>query len=153
MKVNIIFLDFDGVLLNRNSYSRASGSQSAADPKCVAILNRIIEETGAHIVVTSTWRKGQSRTTLADILYMWGVKGIVRDLTPVLLLASRGEEIQYWIYRFVDAGREPLGQFTIIDDDVDMGELTCRLVRTNGEVGLTEQDADRAIAMLMEGIN
>jgi predicted mannosyl-3-phosphoglycerate phosphatase (HAD superfamily) len=62
-KVKVIFLDIDGVLCNHESISAGYKTRTAPeqDPygphvDCVAALNRIIKETGAKIVVSSTWR-------------------------------------------------------------------------------------------------
>jgi hypothetical protein len=60
----IIFLDFDGVLNNPGCYEIASGSHTPPDQSCVDALNRIISETGASIVVSSSWRRNVAlRTT------------------------------------------------------------------------------------------
>ena len=67
LKMKIIFLDFDGVLINRESLKQASGLQSKAHPSCVAALNSIIEVTEASIVVTSTWR-GKLISPVRDLL-------------------------------------------------------------------------------------
>lgn len=55
----VIFLDIDGVLINRESFMaplKMRGVRVAAHPACMAQLNRIIADTGAGIVVSSTWR-------------------------------------------------------------------------------------------------
>jgi hypothetical protein len=143
--VATIFLDIDGVLINRKSLRQASGLRSNADPDCVAELNRITDATGARIVVTSTWRR-QGRRFVTDALRKWGVSGQVVGCTPVMSVPDRGNEIQ----AFIDAYRRPVGSFIIIDDDSDMLHLMPRLIRTNYEAGLTQADADRAIAMLQD---
>lgn len=58
----VIFLDIDGVLntkwwytqMNRNTPKDKYGY--AFDPKAVANLRRIVEETGADIVISSSWK-------------------------------------------------------------------------------------------------
>lgn len=158
--MKVIFLDFDGVLCNPESISAGYKARTAPEqdpygphPDCVAQLNRIIAETGAVVVVSSTWRKCRSRnarTTMAERLKRWGVKGKVIDVTPELhgdqyAYKRRGCEIQLWLERYA---RHPVESFVILDDDNDMGRLSHRLVRTNSVYGLTEADADRAIAIL-----
>ena len=143
--VKLVFLDVDGVLVNRRSLMVRSGLNAKADPPCVAALNRVIAETGAKIVVSSTWRMaGDSR--IKRHLKSWGVMGRVVGCTPVMRHLNRGGEIQ----AFMDAWSSPkqIGAIVIIDDDRDMDHLSDRLVRTEFEVGFTEADADRAIAML-----
>lgn len=153
----VIFLDFDGVLCNVESISagykeRTSPEQDpyGAHADCVAALNRIIEQTGAVIVVSSTWRKGPTRNAaMRDRLNRWGVKGQMIGITPILVgdeykYKRRGCEIQQWL----DTSRTPVTSFVILDDDSDMAHLRHRLVRTKMPEGLTEEDADLAIAML-----
>lgn len=154
--MKVIFLDFDGVLCNHESISAGYKSRTAPeqDPygphdDCVAALNRIIQETGAVVVVSSTWRKRQNRNAIMrETLKRWGVVGQVIDCTPILergaFSVQRGTEIQQWLKTV----RVPVTSFVILDDDSDMGQLRHRLVQTVNAVGLTMADAERAIAIL-----
>ena len=142
--VATIFLDIDGVLINRNSLRKASGLRATADPACVAELNRITDATGASVVVSSTWRR-QGRRFVTDALRKWGVSGRVIGCTPILNSVDRGNEIQ----AYVDASTRPIGSFVILDDDSDMLHLSGRLVQTEFESGLTRDDAVRAIEILV----
>jgi hypothetical protein len=148
--MRIIFLDFDGVLVNRQSfltrnalYERGSRQQEKADPPCVNALNRIIRETGAYIVVSSSWRLGTPLCELETLLLDWGVRGVVLDKTPVYPSKTRGFEIEGWLQTCAATN------FVILDDDTDMGALLPRLVKTSFKTGLTEADADKAIALLL----
>jgi hypothetical protein len=155
--VKVIFLDFDGVLCNHESMSAGYKARTAPeqDPygphaDCVAALNRIIEETGAFIVVSSTWRKCKNpNARMRETLKRWGVRGDMIGTTPVLYgdqysYVRRGSEVQQWL----DTVRTPVESFVILDDDEDMAHLRHRLVRTSSADGLTQDDADRAIAIL-----
>jgi hypothetical protein len=154
--MKVIFLDFDGVLCNPESISAGYKARTAPeqDPygphdDCVSALNRIIEQTGAVIVVSSTWRKCKNpNSAMRETLMRWGVTGQVIGCTPVLergaFSVQRGTEIQQWL----DTSRTPVTSFVILDDDSDMAHLRHRLVRTSFKVGLTEADADQAIAIL-----
>lgn len=147
----VIFLDFDGVLINHKSWYVRSGGHATGDPPCVVELNRITDLTGARIVISSSWRIGTSVAELRSILLSWGVTGKVIGKTPRLLIESgtlciaqpRGSEIQSWIDKC-----ERVERFVILDDDSDMGPLTPFLVKTKFETGLTTADANRAIAVL-----
>lgn len=144
--MKIIFLDFDGVMLNRSSFAKCSGIYSKAAPSCVAALNKITDATGAKIVVSSTWRLGLSLIELREHLKEWGVTADVIDRTPFLSYAAvRGHEITMWITSFK---RDDIDSFVILDDEKDMGALLSRLVRTKFNDGLTEADADKAIELL-----
>lgn len=149
--MKILFLDIDGVLVNRASYSlpgSGSASRSIAHPDCVKALNRILTETGAFIVISSVWRR-DGVMGMREHLNRWNVtpRRII-GCTPFSGDRVRGDEIQAWLdsYR-----REVIESFVILDDDSDMKHLMHRLVKTDGIVGLTEADADRAIALLSEG--
>jgi len=156
--MKIVFLDFDGVLCNHESISAGYRARTAPEQEpygphadCIAQLNRIIEATGAAIVVSSTWRKCRNpRTTMAETLKRWGVTGAVIDVTPQLngdsyAYKRRGSEIQLWLDRY---SRHEIESFVILDDDGDMAHLQHRLVRTSMARGLTTVDADQAIAIL-----
>lgn len=66
-------------------------------------------------------------------------------LTPVLEDAERGLEIQAWLDR--DGYK---GVFVIVDDDSDMAHLMPHLVKTDNNVGLTEERAGEIIKRLNE---
>jgi hypothetical protein len=152
--VKIVFLDIDGVLNNPGCYVRpdgtkASGTDTLADPRCVAALNGIIAATGAFIVVSSTW-KLQGLMFCREKLSAWGVTPhTVIDKTPNLQGAgkSRAEEIQKWLDEYC---RHPIESFVILDDDPDLGHLNHRLIKTARYRGLIVPDAERAIEMLSE---
>lgn len=141
--MKLIFLDIDGVLINRASCMEGFGIPSA---ECVAELNKLIEDTDAAVVVASCWRLGKTVPELRELLGTWGVRARVIDKTPVHHDDVRGTEIQAWLteyqkHRYVDS-------FVILDDDQDMGELLPRLVQTNFETGLTAADCAKAKELL-----
>lgn len=147
--MTIIFLDIDGGLVNRNSFKlprlELPGhrlSYHTADPVCIGHVNRIVAQTGARIVVSSVWR-GLGMKRVKDIFKAWGLRAEVIGLTGEIRDAIRGDEIQAWL----DANSD-VQSFVIIDDDNDMGRLKHRLIETDCMIGLTETDADRAIAIL-----
>lgn len=152
--MKIIFLDFDGPIIPLQSHKpERRPMDEKAWPPCVRALNRITDTTGAGIVVSSTWRYGGEQY-VTKVLRQWGVTGEVVGLTPrfestwngpILVVVERGQEIAAWL-----DGKTDIESFVILDDDDDMSDLGARLIQTPFEVGLTEADADRAIAMLME---
>lgn len=159
--MKVIFLDIDGVLINRASFLsplKVMGVRAAPDPACVDRLNRIVRETGAHIVLSSTWRYGLKAVECRELLSDWGVMGKVIGPTPRLMKpkqfsgqvievsATRGAEIAKWLE--TEGERHGVDSFVILDDDSDMDELTRHLILTQFEAGLTSADADRAIEML-----
>src|SRR5688500_9278670 len=110
--MKVVFLDIDGVLVNRKSLMKASGLRATADPHCVEALNAITDATSAKIVVSSTWRYfHRSMGFASPLAFMrmklaeWGVRAEVIGCTPDLsrkagpLYAGvrRGDEIQAWL--------------------------------------------------------
>jgi hypothetical protein len=160
----IIFLDIGGVLVNRQSLMKASGLRSTAWPSCVEALNSVTKETGAQIVISSTWRYFHKQmgyesplTFMRAKLAEWGVTGKVIGCTPDLarktngsalyVAVERGDEIQAWLDS-ESYERRPVESFCIVDDDADMKHLLSRLVRTDFAEGFTQAHAARAIEML-----
>jgi hypothetical protein len=91
--MKIIFLDIDGVL--------AVASQERDDygqifhPHFVSNLKRIIDETQAKIVISSSWRK----SSLKIMQEMWkyrNLPGEVIDTTPSLYVFKGTNNIQFW---------------------------------------------------------
>ena len=58
--MKVIFLDVDGVLNTKYSKSRC-GRFIGIDKDKVAQLKRIVDETDAEIVLSSTWRLGYNK--------------------------------------------------------------------------------------------
>ncbi len=159
--MNVIFLDIDGVL-NSAEYmyqKRLQGSTRAnkvLDPDCIGVLNKIVEATKAHIVISSSWRIGRSKVQLQNMLYAGGLVANVLDLTPMPgrfegwhagMGHFRGDEIQAWITKHWAALR--LKHIAILDDDSDMKHLMPWLVKTRwDEGGLQEHHLPLALDVL-----
>jgi hypothetical protein len=89
-KLKVIFLDIDGVLVNRRSLRRRSGQQSTGDGPRVNALNRIIETTHAELVLSSTWRLDYGREEMDEILARWGVRATLVGATVDMLARHSG---------------------------------------------------------------
>jgi hypothetical protein len=139
----VVFLDIDGVLAPIRRWDRYGD----LDPACIRVLNEIVAQGGADVVVSSTWRYGKTVAELQAILDAQGFTGCVLDKTPAGGPgAGRGDEIATWL------AEHAVGGYVIIDDHVDMGALRPRLVQTHPAHGLQPADAPRAIALLMRPI-
>ncbi len=160
--MKVIFLDIDGVM-------KEEDYNAEFKDECFARLKRIVDETGAEIILSSSWRiyywefieKGyhvddEKILALHSYFEKYGLKVAGRtDYTRRSGPASRPDEIRRWI---VD--KEELESFCIIDDDLFMWEWLSQFVvitrtRTTNERGypdwqytLSDADADRAIAIL-----
>ena len=153
-----LFLDVDGVLNTPSSRSRCCGHYIGIDNAKVLLLKHIIEETGAEIVLHSTWKefweKEAQRKWMQDEFAIYLDKklraaGLVAiDKTPDYAdgqYLSRGEGIVEYL------NAREWGSFVILDDlqfDYDSCGLTDYFVKTNEKVGLTAELAERAIGIL-----
>jgi hypothetical protein len=155
----ILFLDIDGVLVTAANWIDASrqtlgDDPPVASPVAVAALNRILREAGAQIVVSSSWRKF-GRRYLDRCFARWKVQSPIFSMTPdmsrqqrvISIGAPRWLEIDTWL-RTTGTPRK----FVILDDEHDMGPLQPYLIQSTFQQGLTEELADKAIAMLSLGV-
>ena len=153
--MKIIFLDFDGVMdtayydhmLSKQGLPGNDPYGTVFDPNCVHNLRRIIDNTGADIVVSSSWKHFM---TYKEFLEMWdarGLPGFVTDVTPIPeMRRNRGDEIDAWLNECnVEC------QYVIIDD-LDGSNFNehqiPRLLVVNPFFGLDEDTAERAIYLL-----
>jgi len=125
--VKVIFLDIDGVLNHCNTRSNVLPTAHEPlpipiAPECMARLNRLIAETGAKIVISSSWRLFARWQDLGPALVRHGLCAEVIGETPDLAnddvwlenwrlregsvfsfdRLERGWEIGEWIARFAD---------------------------------------------------
>ena len=149
----IIFLDFDGVL-NTEYYQgllQFQGKQwqdehgAFFDPRAVRQLKRVIDTTGADIVVESSW-KYLGLEAMQELWRVRNLPGRVIDITPSLTgNASKGEGISAWLSEYVT----PDTRYVIIDDEyVVLDSQIPYFIWTNPYEGLTEDQANRAISIL-----
>ena len=135
----MVFLDIDGVLAPIHRWDRYGD----LDPGCIRVLNEIVADAGADVVVSSTWRHGKTVTELQEMLEAAGFIGRVIDKTPAGVPgAGRSDEIASWL------AEHAVGGYVIIDDHGDMGGLRTQLVLTHPAHGLQPADAPRAIEIL-----
>jgi len=130
----MIFLDFDGVI-NRG-YSE--GDQPF-DPDLVERVNRIIEETGADVVVSSCWRITRSVEELQEILDRHGFEGDVVDK----LRSRRGSKDKRG-----DIIREYAEEPYVVIDDSTVQVPREVFIQTDREKGIQDYHVDRAIEVL-----
>lgn len=139
-----LFLDVDGVL-NSNTWYREEWDkdhcypQGDFDPVCVERINKVVRETGCKVVVSSSWRTDNN---LQQVFNKVGLDFTIYDITP--FGDHRGKEIQDWL----DTQTEPY-VYAIVDDDREMLKSQKQyVVRTNGVIGITDEDADQLINLL-----
>lgn len=130
-------------MLNSRDYDRRRDwkQDTNIDETRLPLLKRIIDETGAKIVLSSTWREdwdidpdkcSPGGVYINQTLGKYGLA--VFDRTPVLSRdATREEEIKHWLAHTV----YDIESFVILDD-IGMGweSLSDYLVKTNPYHGL-----------------
>jgi hypothetical protein len=155
----ICFLDMDGVVNSSSFLMRrkrnadgelysvyAEGTwNEMIDPTCVARLNRIVRASGAHVVLSSSWRHALSVEAVDKLLRAKGFAFHLIGATPTINERGkcRGDEIKLWLQT-----NSPQARFAILDDVEQMGSLRPWLVKTSFLTGLTDEDVVRAIEML-----
>lgn len=154
----LIFLDIDGVLNSQQWMMRQPKTCNflrEVDRDAVALLTELVQRTGANIVVSSSWRIIHSLSNIRGVLHTAGFPHPVPIIAKTPRLPSRdhegrrlyrGDEIQAWL----DAYKEPIESFVILDDDSDMAHLAPRLVQTSNLWGLEREHVERAVALLGE---
>jgi len=157
--MKIIFLDVDGVLNSSNFFIETKEAKKGLsqierniDVRTLPHLKQIIEETGAKVVISSTWRGGHPDFPLyVDLINILKDNGAdVIGITPPKSESGheRGNEIRDWL-----SAHDDVEAFVILDDDCDMCEFTdTHLVRTAwfDGYGLSEKHAKKAIKILNE---
>jgi hypothetical protein len=147
--MKLIFLDMDGVL--NGDDDRFCG----VNADCAKRLQRIIEATGAKLVISSAWRYMILNGAMTDLgfQYLLATHGIVADVVGHTCsdeeVPERGEQIRAWLRH---NGPRP-EKWLAIDDrgDVEFSHFNEKmLVQTDGTIGLTDEDVDWVIHLLGE---
>ncbi len=168
-----IFIDFDGVL-NTERHHRflvSAGKKTSDefgpcfDPEAVANLEKIVDETGAVIVICSSWKlEGVDR-----MMALWKTRkmpGILAGCTPDYIpgmdilnldldnpdafeqLAGKGNEVKQWLSENAPKNPEQY-QYVILDDVPDFlpEQMDC-FIQIDPRVGITMENAEKAIEIV-----
>lgn len=162
-----IFLDFDGVVtscLERpGSYIVNADDGYGASPSCLARLLRLVDETGAAVVVASNWRRfaesgkcsfwsspgrGAYSNPLPALKKALGARW-AGDLPPIRH-ARKPEALAMW---FAENGLNPEStRYVVFDDDSSEGyadsQFRDHFIMTDCRTGLTEKDCEKAKEVL-----
>jgi len=163
----IIFLDIDGVLAVPSCLK--DGMWALSDEK-QKLLGKILDQTNAKIVLSSSWRYATLERTKEHLgnegfLFNDNLIGVtirayhyLEKGTGIHLSIPRGVEIKQWIDTHIhsDNGknweRKKVGKdftYIILDDDRDMLlEQKTHFLNTNSEIGLTDDIVERAVVIL-----
>lgn len=138
--MTVVFLDIDGVLCTERSCEawRQRGLMQVLDPVGVGLLNFLLKDSGAKLVLSSTWRLAHDQGSMTAILQNAGLIDIPwhQNWKTPDRGASRGQEIEFWMEQH---GRPDV--YLILDDDRDMLDHQLPFfVRTNMQDGISYRD-------------
>ena len=146
--MKIIFLDIDGVLntsstLPNNSVSSSEILNPRIETALIEKVNKIVEKTGAEVVLSSSWRCGYNLKQIEKLFKERGARFDLNNKTPVLVY-ERDQEIRQWLSNNV------VESFVILDDMASAGngfEDNFILISD----GLTDANMEQAINILRFG--
>ena len=145
--MDVIFLDFDGVLNSRRFRAARSGM---IDEKHMTFLRRIVEAVGARVVLSTSWRvhwdaSPENCSEIGqEIDRIFGKYGI-EIIGKIPDGPDKAQKIRHWL-----AGHPDVERYVILDDSpFGWEELAEHLVRTGGlQDGLDNGTAEMAIELL-----
>lgn len=171
--MKVLFLDVDGVMNCHEWDERVRCG--TWHPDKVQLLNMVLEETGAKIVMSSAWRYlvYRGEMNLVGLEWLMRSHGVLegrligitpndspatsirykgdRDSYPVESL--RGVHIKMWLMHeeknVVKRPEGPVESYAVVDDlDLSISACGHPFVQTDGEVGLSAYNAFRLIQLL-----
>lgn len=154
--MKIIFLDIDGVVSTHRC-------QWQLDPEKMELIKRICDATDAKIVITSSWRGHNLKQTIKNLVDLEKEAGHQPFLYPELIVGCtdrmltfklgnqnipfttpRGYEIDRYCFE-----HKEIESYVILDGDSDMLlKHKDKFIQTNDLLGISEEDAKKAIAIL-----
>ncbi len=150
--MKVLFLDIDGVLNSTRSAAafggcpwprnrNMAGDWEKFDQVAVKLMARLVQETGAHVVLSSTWRIGMDQDRATELGDFLGY--VISSATPGGG-GERGTQIKQWLDE-----HPGVEKFVIVDDDSDMlAEQLPHFVKVDPRVGLTYQNYKDAKELL-----
>ena len=151
--MKVIFLDIDGVLNNQNTRTVTFDGWCFVDDYLVARLARLVHETNAKIILSSTWRDGWNRKdeTLNEPFFnqlrdkFKEYKLEIWDALPLPMMSRRSQAIK----KYFETYHGPhIDSYVILDDWNDMDEFTNHFVWINPRYGIRDEDIIEAKQVL-----
>ena len=147
----LILLDIDGVMVTANSWKKPEFLNDGFpifSSKAAHALQRIISETSANILLTTSHKSKYSISEWFKIFELRGIRvNKIDRLSENVSYLNRKEEILNWFNSKLDHEK-----FVIIDDDKSLNGLPLflkeHLTLTSPLVGLTDELATEAIVNL-----
>ena len=165
--MKLIFLDIDGVL-NSDVYMETPFYQDEVkshgindyksyavvlrahhthlDPSAVQLLNQLVKDSGAEVILSSTWRLRYSLEEMNDMLKKRGATFQIIGTTPSIKRqgTKRGSEVSLFLSKL----EEQPESFVILDDIDQFPHHRANFVRTPEKTGLTKEYVEKALKIL-----
>lgn len=155
--MKVIFLDFDGVITT-------SASNWNLSLEKMRLVKRIVDETGAKIVISSSWRRYTLEQTIESITTIGNPfvndvpflmpEEVVGVTARMYAFKHGAAERHYGVFRGVEIKQyldehQEIENYVILDDDSDMLlSQQKNFIKTDSSGGITEKDAEKAIRIL-----
>lgn len=149
-----ILLDIDGVMVPARNWKRPEFEEDGFPKfsmKAIESLRKIIFETGAEILLTSSHKSTYKIGEWENIFSNRGIPDVtIKKLNKNNSHLSRKDEVMGWI----EKGHSD--DYVIIDDDKSLNGLPSnikeKLVQTSATVGLNDELANLAISILKPSV-
>ena len=148
----LILLDIDGVMVPTTSWKPTeilSDGFANFSARAITNLQTIIYNTGASILLTTSHKSRYSNSEWEEIFKRRGIVTNINTLEPNEDNLNRKEEILRWFTKTSISE-----SFVILDDDKSLNGLSSNIknkaIVTSGTVGLTNDQAKRAIDILQK---
>ena len=138
MKMKVIFLDIDGVL-NTNSDREISNDK-------LKLLSELVSKTGADVVLSSSWRYGWNQPEKNQPgTRIYNLKQLLKD-NDIVIKDTIGLDLTKSIQIKNYLSTNVINNYVVLDDEpID----STNLVQTDGDVGLTQSDCQKAAQFLL----
>lgn len=157
-KINIIFLDIDGVVNNDETKEKFHGYYGI-DNQLFYLFCQILYKTKSNpiptkVVLSSTWRiEDKSCVNVVNHFVDFGFYDAIIGRTPVFPFDyGRGQEIKKWV---ID-NKSIINKYVILDDDLNAIDgiikdkdkdknIPCKFITTMEKYGITSRDVINVI--------
>ncbi len=147
----VLFLDIDGVILSGTAL-HATGDNRHLPPAAIALVNQVLDRTGAVVVVSSNWRMHDdcremlAAAGLTRLHDDWATPTGRQMVGSIILGRTRGSEIQDWLDR-----HQETEAYAIVDDDSDMLDHQRQFfVKTQFMTGICDGHVEMLVDILGE---
>ena len=132
--INLIFIDIDGVLNSPHFYNITSYyTWDLFDPYCIKLLNKLLKENNAKLVISSDWRKTYGLKKVKEVFKKNKIKS--NSIDCISTKYSKEVGIKKYLERTLNTLKNI--NYVVLDDE----ELNIdNLVQVNPKYGLTVID-------------